>query len=117
MFGESRGRQAITVTLPGGTFGPFRMNDVDVRLVDGTLLGQLYDFADPRVVKAGWNWGLVYNDGSRGVHNPTFANNVLDASVEALHAVPEPGSLASQLAAAAALGWLAGRRRDRRVRG
>jgi hypothetical protein len=117
VFGEFRGRQSITVTLPSGAFGPFRMNDVDVRAGDGTGLGQLYDFADPRVVKAGWNWGLVYNDGSRGVHNPTFANDVLDASVDALEMVPEPGSLASQLAAAAALGWLAGRRRDRRARG
>jgi hypothetical protein len=117
VFGEFRGRQSMTVTLPSGTFGPFRMNDVDVRMGDGTLLGQLYDFADPRVVKAGWNWGLVYNDGSRGVHNPSFANDVLDASVEALQLVPEPGSLASQLAAAAALGWLASRRRDRGARG
>jgi hypothetical protein len=116
VFGEFRGRQSITVTLPGGTFGPFRMNDVDVRTGGGTGLGQLYDFADPRVVKAGWNWGLVYNDGSRGVHNPSFANNVLDASVEALQMVPEPGSLTSQLAAAAVLGWLASSRRSRAAR-
>jgi hypothetical protein len=115
VFGEFRGSQSITVTLPGGTFGPFRMPDVDVREQDGTLLGQLYDFASPHVAKAGWNWGLVHNDGSRGVHNPTFANLVLDASIEALQ-VPEPGKLVSQLVAAAALGWLASRRRDRGAR-
>jgi hypothetical protein len=112
VFGEFRGRQSITVTLPGGTFGPYRVNDVDVR-AGGATLGHLYDFADALVVKAGWNWNLVHNDGSLGVHNPSFAYNVINTSVDALTMVPEPGSLASQLAAAAALGWLVSRRRRR----
>jgi hypothetical protein len=115
VFGEFRGRQSITVTLPGRTFGPFRMNDVDV-LEGGTKIGELYDFADDRVVKAGWNWGLVHNDGSQGIHNPSFALEVLLTSKDALVAVPEPGNLASQLAAAAALSWLASRRRSRATR-
>jgi len=115
VFGEYRGRQSITVTLPGGTFGPIRMNDVGV-IADGTPIGELYDFADPRVIKAGWNWNLVHNDGTLGVHNPVFTFNVLDASVEALQMVPEPGGLASALAAVSTVAWLAHRSR-RRSRG
>ncbi len=50
----------------------------------GPTLGDLYDFADPGLIKAGWNWNLIHNDGSKGVHNPLFANNVLTASIAAL---------------------------------
>ena len=84
-FGESRGRQAITVTLTDATtLGPFRMNDVIVRDEAGEDLGQLYDFADDALIKAGWNWNLVNNDGSKGVHNPGFATEVMDAAIDAL---------------------------------
>jgi hypothetical protein len=72
-FGEARGRQSITVTFSGGaTFGPYRMNDVNV--VDATPeeTGQLYDFAEPFLIKSGWNWNLVHNDGSLGIHNPFY---------------------------------------------
>jgi hypothetical protein len=85
-FGESHGRQAITVTLANGSvFGPYRMNDVDV--VDGTgaAVGELKDLADDRLPKAGWNWILAHNDGSDGIHNPTFVFDVLDASITELN--------------------------------
>jgi len=85
VFGESHGRQAITVILTDDTvLGPFAVTDVDVKDGDGTVLGNLYDLADPRLAKAGWNWNLINNDGSLGVHNPGFAFRVLDASVNAL---------------------------------
>ena len=65
VFGETHGRQSITVTFDNGmTFGPFRINDVTL-LDGGTELGILYDFADERLIKAGWNWNLAHNDGSR----------------------------------------------------
>jgi hypothetical protein len=88
VLGESRGRQAITVSLTDGeTVGPVGLNSVDVVADggDGEVLGELYDFADERVPKAGWNWGLVYNDGSGGIHNPSFANNALGAAIDALN--------------------------------
>jgi len=120
VFGETRGRQAITVIFIDGTeVGPIRVSDISVveRVTlchkdkktvilnasaaaahlrhgdplgacagddDGPTLGGLYDFADPHLIKAGWNWNLVNNDGSKGVHNPLFANNVLTASIAAL---------------------------------
>jgi hypothetical protein len=93
-FGETRGRQAITVIFNvGGTFGPYRMTDVDV--LDGTpaVIGQLYDFADPALIKSGWNWNLFNNDGSLGVHNPIFAFDGLRAARDALVAAPASRSV------------------------
>ena len=85
VFGSARGRQAITVVFDGGRIiGPLRMNDVEV--VQPAPLGaaDLYDFADPSLIKAGWNWNLVNNDGSRGAHNPTYVLSVLDGARDAL---------------------------------
>jgi hypothetical protein len=120
VFGEFRGRQAITVIFMDGTeIGPIRVSDISVveKVTlchndkktfsvnasaaaahlrhgdtlgacpgddDGATLGGLYDFADEALIKAGWNWNLVNNDGSKGVHNPLFTNNVLAASIAAL---------------------------------
>jgi hypothetical protein len=85
VFGEYRGRQSITVTFTDTTtLGPYRMTDVDVVDATPVVIGQLYDFADPDLIKAGWNWGLIHNDGSLGVHNFLFASNVLSTSINAL---------------------------------
>jgi hypothetical protein len=84
-FGETRGRQAITVTLiDESVIGPLRVTDVDVLDPRGNVIGTLYDFADERVIKAGWNWNLVNNDASRGIHNPTFSLAALNAGIDAL---------------------------------
>jgi len=84
-FGDSRGRQAITVTFADSTsVGPVGMNSVDVVDSGGVVLGILYDFADEGLPKAGWNYFLVNNDGSRGVHNFFFVTNVLSNSIAAV---------------------------------
>ena len=89
MFSDSHGRQAIAVELADGTTfaEPFQLGNVTVLDGEGESLGALYDFADERLPKAGWNWILVHNDGSRGVHNPSFVMGVLDASTDALTAL------------------------------
>ncbi|MHC4696448.1 MAG: carboxypeptidase-like regulatory domain-containing protein [Planctomycetota bacterium] len=84
-FGESHGRQSIAVSFADGTtLGAFRMNDVFVVDAAGETAGELYDFAEDDLIKAGWNWNLVNNDGSRGVHNPAFAASALDEAITAL---------------------------------
>ncbi len=84
-FGESRGQQAITVTLHDETvFGPIAMGNVEVLDNLGDPIGDFYDNADPGLIKAGWNWNLINNDGSRGVHNPSFALDALAAGIEAI---------------------------------
>jgi hypothetical protein len=84
-FGEFRGRQSVTVTLADASVvGPLRVNDIDVFDPRGKLMGNLYDFADPRVVKAGWNYNLVHNDASGGIHNPSFSLAAIDAGIDEL---------------------------------
>mgnify|MGYP003572230004 CR=1 FL=1 len=94
-FGEYRGRQSITVTFTDlSVLGPYRLPDVDVLQPDDPnppiLLGALYEFASDELLKAGWNHGLVHNDGSGGVHNPSFAWGVLATSIETLD--PQAGA-------------------------
>ncbi|KGQ22096.1 cytochrome c3 family protein [Thermus filiformis] len=64
-------------------------------LTDGSvLISQLGDIknaqgkpvfptSDP-IVRASWNYLLISNDGSKGVHNPSFTRAVLTATIEAL---------------------------------
>jgi len=83
-FTESHGRQAITVTLDGvpDPIGPLAMTDVGVV---GPDAGELYDTADDRLPKSGWNYTLLESDSSHGFHNPDFVFGVLDASINALN--------------------------------
>ena len=110
-FGEYRGRQAITVTFVGGAqSGPHRLTDVDILdpsmpatcTVSATVCVknsdcpqgescntiEIHERADPALLKAGWNWALFTNDGSRGVHNPFFASDALSTARDALAAAP-----------------------------
>jgi len=83
-FGESHGRQALTVVFANGTArGPYPISDIDV--IRPTPLGTvgLHVIAGDDLGKAGWNWNLINNDGSKGVHNPRFALTVLDAARDA----------------------------------
>ena len=47
----------------------------------------MYTGIDERIIKAGWNLILAHNDGSHGVHNPTFVFDLLDAATDALNAL------------------------------
>ena len=86
IFGEYHGRQAITVFFEDDEtqYGPYAVRDVLVLDANEQELGQLYDFAEPNLVKAGWNWNLINNDGSLGIHNPTWAYDVMVAGIEGL---------------------------------
>ncbi|WP_234553420.1 hypothetical protein [Thermus caliditerrae] len=64
-------------------------------LTDGTVLySQLGDIKDDKgqpvfatkdpIVRASWNYLLIENDGSKGVHNPTYTRAVLLATLNAL---------------------------------
>ena len=87
VFGETRGRQAMAVTFMDGTsVGLTRMTDVDVLDALSAVLGDLYFFAEPALIKAGWNWNLINNDGSLGIHNPSFASEALQNAIIALDA-------------------------------
>ena len=111
-FTEGSGQQAITVSLGGGApIGPVALGNVRVKDGGGNTLGRLYERTDPALPKAGWNFLLLESDGSHGLHNPEFANTVLDASITAVEAVPEAGGTAAALVAMAALAGLGRRAR------
>jgi len=79
-FGETRGRQAMNVIFRNGeSSGLTRMSDIDVVPPAGDPFA-IYDVAHPVLIKSGWNWNLFHNDGSHGVHNPSFASNTVDVS-------------------------------------
>jgi hypothetical protein len=87
-FTEARGQQAMTVTLTGGVVvGPVAMGNVNVLDGGGADIGGIYDFADDRILKAGWNWNLLHADGGRGAHNFAFSSAVLNSSIAQLTAL------------------------------
>jgi hypothetical protein len=87
VFGETHGRQGIAVTLADSTeLEMVRVTDVDI-LDGGESIGDLYDFADDRLAKSGWNYNLIHSDESLGGHNPTFTNAVLGASIDEMEAL------------------------------
>lgn len=89
VFGESHGRHAMTVTFTDqSVFGPYAMSDIDILASNQDVLGAFYDFADPNLIKAGWNWLLVHSDGSLGVHNPTYSYLVMSSAIAAV----DPGA-------------------------
>lgn len=91
VFGETHGQQAIDVTLANGTnLGLVAVGDVAVlRQMPLAPLG-LYEVAGDELIKAGWNWSLIHNDGSKGAHNPTWALSVLDAARDGLRLTGGP---------------------------
>jgi hypothetical protein len=80
-FGESHGRQAMDLTVDPGGAGEATYH-VQLRHVElgvpasGNNLFATYN-EGVVILKAGWNILLIENDGSFGVHNPSFSNNVL----------------------------------------
>ncbi|RJP36814.1 MAG: hypothetical protein C4547_06745 [Phycisphaerales bacterium] len=84
VFGEAHGRQAVTFTLAdGAVLEAHSVADISVLDGGGEVVGVLFDFADEEgvLVRAGWNWNLVTNDGSKGVHYPSFVTNVLSQTI------------------------------------
>jgi hypothetical protein len=105
VFSETRGRQALGVTVGGVEYGPYRITDIDV--LDGSMaiIGTMADVADDTMLKAGWNWNLINNDSSVGIHNPFFASDALIAARDALLEQLSGGMLRLQSDAAATGAW------------
>ena len=91
---EPHGQQGYLITLKAGvnvTYKPqgaqhtIPVSALQVQLGDITTDGKTAVIAptDP-LVKAGWNYFLLHGDGSKGVHNPGFENDILNASMDAL---------------------------------
>jgi len=88
-LGDFRGRQAFTVFFEDDTsVGPISASNIDVVRPDPLPTVELYEVAGEGLIKAGWNIILLEADGSRGVHNPSFVLEVLDATRDAVGGRP-----------------------------
>jgi hypothetical protein len=74
---------AYNVTLFDGVSTFTTINNVAI----GTLL-PLTANSDLTLAKIIWNWTLIYNDESYGVHNPGFTRDVLGATYAASKDLP-----------------------------
>jgi hypothetical protein len=89
-LGESRGRQAISVTFTDNTtVGPTAVNSIDVVPPAGEPY-EIYSAINPLVIKSFWNLLMVEADGSRGVHNPSVVYAALQRGIDGLQADIEP---------------------------
>ena len=75
----------FTYSPSGETPHSMSLTEAEVRLGDITTDGTTALIATTDLlVKAGWNYFLIEGDDSWGIHNPVFANAVLDATIAAL---------------------------------
>ncbi|MBI3963234.1 MAG: hypothetical protein HY335_10805 [Deinococcus sp.] len=75
---EIRGQISLKLLLADGTAVYSQLRDVK------DAAGQAVIATTDPLVRAAWNFFLIEGDDSLGVHNPRFARNVLNASIEAL---------------------------------
>jgi hypothetical protein len=99
---EARGNLGFVFTLASGTYGPISIGSINVVGAGGNL-GQ---YASAELLKASWNYHLILDDGSLGVHNPFFAYGALVAARDALVATPGAAALAPSKTSQDPLGLL-----------
>jgi hypothetical protein len=85
-FLESHGRQAVELKIGDTTYDVRLATDTATRPAGSSIAtGKLVSSANGQnIAKAGWNYFLLHGDASKGVHNPTFTNDVINASLAAL---------------------------------
>ncbi len=78
-----------TYSPPGQASHVVQLTEIQAQMGDITADGKtpLIPASDV-LVKAGWNYHLVHYGSSNGVHNPSWVNDVIDASVRALDSPP-----------------------------
>jgi hypothetical protein len=91
---EPHGQQGYMITLKNAvsvTYKPadgaqtLQLTKLEVQLGDITMDGKTAVLSPTdNLVKAGWNYFLVHGDSSKGVHNPAFEIDVINASIDAL---------------------------------
>ena len=73
-------------------YGPNGVGNIDVVPADGEPYA-IVTIAPDNLLKSGWNFLLVEADGSLGVHNPDFAEEVLETTEEALAEIVGGGGI------------------------
>ena len=75
---EYHGRVAMDIDVDGTLVTNVRLSsDTDLLTAGGSLLDNAVAGNNGLVLaKAGWNYFMVHNDGSHGIHNPEFVNDI-----------------------------------------
>ncbi|MDP3061756.1 MAG: hypothetical protein Q8O40_00885, partial [Chloroflexota bacterium] len=83
---ETGGRQGMNITVGGTTYSNVRLaSHTAVKNASGITVATLLTSAyGQTIAKAGWNYWLLHGDGSDGIHNPNFTNDIINASLNAL---------------------------------
>jgi hypothetical protein len=85
-FTETHGRSAMDITIGETTYEHIRLGSDT--LIQGPGGGEevtlISSEAGQIIAKAGWNYLLIHGDGSHGIHNPTFALDIVEATLAAL---------------------------------
>jgi len=93
MFTEYHGRQALAFVLADDMeYGPYGVGDVLVVPSEGDSYA-IWTVAPDDLIKSGWNFLLLESDGSYGVHNPSFAEDVLETTEETLGVILGGGGI------------------------
>ncbi len=75
----------VTYTPTGETAHTLTLSTLTVQLGDFTTDGKTQIISTNSVlVKAGWNYFLVESDASDGIHNPSWVNDILENTIQAL---------------------------------
>ena len=75
---ETHGRVAMSIIVDGVLYEHVRLSS-DTELLssgDSLLDNSVTDNSGLVLAKAGWNYFLIHNDGSHGIHNPEFVNDI-----------------------------------------
>jgi hypothetical protein len=82
---ESHGRISMDITVDGTVYDHLNLGRNTMVKTGLTEVGTLVDSpAGQLIAKAGWNYFLIHGDGSHGIHNASFARDVIAASLAAL---------------------------------
>jgi hypothetical protein len=92
---EPHGQQGFLIKLKSpvtvsykpatGTAHTMTLTTLEVQLGDVTTNGTVTVVtATDNLVKAGWNYFLIHGDNSKGIHNPAFTIDIINASITAL---------------------------------
>ncbi|MDX1583408.1 MAG: hypothetical protein R3338_07375, partial [Thermoanaerobaculia bacterium] len=88
----SHGRQAVDVDLATGEhLSHITMDSINV-VSPGGIETEFFAAVDPNLAKAGWNYHMIYYDGSHGIHNVAFVNAALDVTNFAVENVDVTGT-------------------------
>jgi hypothetical protein len=91
-FADSHGRQAVDITVNGGTTGHLQLRNIVVNdgVTDLNIMTYLADNENgpgELLAKAGWNFLMATNERSKGIHNNAFSLQIIAGAQSAVDSI------------------------------